>query len=245
MSNIHTDEELERCTLTGRREILFQLRNLIRHNERISVTFDEGRQSLLTVLMDLSPNEETLYFDIGGSEESNDAFLKSERCHFAGVVGGIRIQFVGKVPRLVKLDGKRVFAIQIPKTLLRLQRRDAFRLQLPLLKPYICRIRRGTPDEIAFPLYDISVCGLGIQVSVKPDVEPMAKLENCWLDLRESGMFPVTLEVRYVRESESRTSATIWHMGCRFINLPPASETIIQRFMAKIEVERRAMSPDD
>jgi len=245
MSTIQTDEELERCTLSGRREILFQLRNLIRQNERISVTFDEGRQSLLTVLMDLSPDEGTLYFDVGGSEETNAAFLKSERCHFAGVVGGIRIQFFGKSPHLVKLNGKRVFAIEVPKSMLRLQRRDAFRLQLPLAKPYICRIRRGTPGEIALPLYDISVCGLGIQLSEKPDIESMDKLDNCWLDLRDSGMFPVTIEVRYVRESESRTAKPIWHIGCRFINLPAASETIIQRFMAKIEVERRALAADD
>jgi flagellar brake protein len=244
MSNTHTDDELERCTLSGHREILFQLRNLIRHNERVSVTFDEGRQSFLTVLIDISADEGSLYFDIGGSEDTNHAFLKSDRCQFAGIVGGIRIQFSGKHPRLAKLAGENVFAIPFPKNLLRLQRREAFRLQLPSTKPYICRIRRGTPGEIALPLYDISVCGLGIQVNEKPEFGPMEKLENCWLDLREFGMFPVTLEVRYIMDTESRSHRPIWHMGCQFINLAPSNETLIQRFMARIEVERRALSAD-
>ena len=162
MSNAHTDEDLERCTLNGRREILFQLRSLIRQNERVSVTFDEGRQSFLTVLMNISSDESTLYFDIGGSEESNIAFLKSERCQFAGVVGGIRIQFSGRKPRQVRLSGETVFSVAVPGSMLRLQRRDAFRLQLPTTKPYICCVQRGTPEEIALPLYDISVCGLEI-----------------------------------------------------------------------------------
>jgi c-di-GMP-binding flagellar brake protein YcgR len=244
MSNTHTDEDLERCTLNGRREILFQLRSLIRQNERVSVTFDEGRQSFLTVLMDISSDEGTLYFDIGGSDETNAAFLKSERCQFAGIVGGIRIQFSGRSPRQVRLSGETVFAVAVPGSLLRLQRRDAFRLQLPTTKPYICRVQRGTPAEIALPLYDISVCGLGIQVSEQPQFEPLQRLENSWLDLRESGTFPVTLEVRYIRASESFSHKPIWHLGCKFIDLAQANETLIQRFMARIEVERRALSAD-
>lgn len=238
-----SEEDLERCTLSSRREILFQLRTLIRQSERISVAYDEGRQSFLTVLIDVSEADDNLYFDISGSEETNQTFIKSERCQFAGVVGGIRIQFSGKRPRITTLNGERVFAIAVPKSLLRLQRRDAFRLQLPSSKPYICRVQRGTPEEIALPLYDISVGGLGIQIAEKPEFEPMAQLNNCWIDLREAGIFSVTLEVRYVMATEIRMNKPLWHMGCRFLNLPPLNETLIQRFMARVEAERKALLP--
>ena len=49
MSATYSEEEIERCTLTGRREILFQIRQLIRQKQRVSVVFDEGRQRFLTV----------------------------------------------------------------------------------------------------------------------------------------------------------------------------------------------------
>lgn len=91
------------------------------------------------------------------------------------------------------------------------------------------------------PLYDI-VGGIGIQLSENPEYQAMQRLENCWLDLRESGTFPVTIEIRYVTLSESRLNKPIWHIGCKFIDLSPANETMIQRFMARIEVERRALS---
>ncbi len=242
MTDTQNDDELERCTLSGRREILFQLRSLIRQSERISVSFDEGRQSFLTVLIEVSEKQDELYFDIGGSEETNRAFLKSERCQFAGVVGGIRIQFTGRFPRITTLGGERVFAMALPKTLLRLQRRDAFRLRLPTSKPYFCRIHRGSPEEIALPVYDISVIGLGIQVAEKPALEPLEKLDNCRIDLRESGMLTVNLEICYVMATESRTNKSIWHIGCKFIKLSPLNEMLIQRFMARIETERRALS---
>lgn len=52
-----------------------------------------------------------------------------------------------------------------------------------------------------------------------------------------------TLEVRYITHTESRLNKPIsGTIGCQFINLSPANETLIQRFMAKIEVERRALS---
>lgn len=244
MSLTHSEEDFERCTLNSRREILFQLRSLIRQSERIAVSCDEGKQSFLTVLIDVSEENDSLYFDIGGSEENNQAFIKSERCLFSGVVGGIRIQFSGKRPRITTLDGEQVFAIALPKSLLRLQRRDAFRLQLPSSRPYICRIRHGTREEMALPLYDISVGGLGIQVAVNPEFEPMAQFKDCRIDLREAGIFSVTLEVRYIMVTESRANKPLWHIGCRFLNLSLLNETLIQRFMARIEAVRKTLSAD-
>jgi c-di-GMP-binding flagellar brake protein YcgR len=242
MTDPYTDEDFERCTLSGRREILFQLRTLIRQGARVSVTFDEGRQSFLTVLIDVSESEDALYFDIGGSEETNRAFMKAERSQFATVVEGIRLQFSVKRVSMTKIGGEQVFAVILPTSMLRLQRREAFRLQLPSSKPCICRVLRGTPQEVTLPIYDISVGGLGILVAEQLAFDPMEVLENCWIDLRESGMLTVALEVRYIMAKDSRAGKVHWHMGCRFVKPSPANETLIQRFMARIEVERRALS---
>ncbi len=242
MNQFNTDDDLERCTLSGRREILYQLRSLIRQKARVSVSFDEGRQTFLTVLIAVSDDESQLYFDISGSEESNIAFLKAERCQFAAVIEGIRLQFSARQARRMTFNGDAVFAIVLPKSLVRLQRRDAFRLQLPSTRPYVCLIRKGSPEEATLPLYDISVGGLGIQLSEQLQYESMEKLENSWIDLRDSGVLAVTLEVRYIMAKEGKTGKTIWHMGCRFLKPSPANETIIQRFMARIEAERRALS---
>ena len=242
MTNTYSEEDYERCTLSGRREVLFQLRSLVRHNQRVFVTFDEGRQSFLTVLIGLSEPDDYLYFDISGSEETNRAFLKAERCQFSCDIEGIRLQFSAKQARITRFDGEDVFAVVLPCSLLRLQRREAYRLQLPSSKPYICRIHRGTPEEKALPLYDISIGGIGVEVSERLDYEPLEKLESCWLDLRDAGMLNVTLEVRYLMEKESRSGKTFWHMGCMFLKLSALDETHIQRFMARIEAERRALS---
>ncbi len=237
----HTDDDLERCTLNSPPDVLFELRNLVRQNEKISVIFDEGRKSFLTILIDASEKDGNLYFDIGGSEDVNQAFLRSERAVFVGVVGGIRIQFTVRGSRIATLGGEPAFAVALPKTLLRLQRRDAFRLLLPVTVPYRCRIRKGPDEAIVLPLYDISVGGVGFQVPAPPKLVSMERLTNSRLDLREGGLLSVTLEIRYVLAVQSRTDKPMWHIGCQFIKISPLNETLIQRFMARIEAERRAV----
>jgi c-di-GMP-binding flagellar brake protein YcgR len=241
MTNSYTDNDIERCTLTGRREIVFQLRGLIKQGERISVTFNSGQNSFLTVLIDVSDDDANLYFDIGGSDETNRAFLRADHCTFTSIVEGIRIQFPAPQAREKTLRGEKVFVVPVPKTLLRLQRRDMFRLQLPSSKPYICRIRRSSPQELALPLHDISIGGIGVLSTEKLAFEPLEILDNSWIDLRDSGALALTLEVRYITELESRNGKPLWHMGCQFIKLSALNETLIQRFMGRLEAERRAL----
>jgi hypothetical protein len=93
MDNTYSDEELERCTLHSPREVIFQLRGMIKRGDRVTVLFQEGRQSFLTVLLDVSEDKGLLYFDIGGSNEMNQAFLKSEQSTFTTHIDGVRIQF--------------------------------------------------------------------------------------------------------------------------------------------------------
>ena len=243
-NNTYTDEEIERCTLRGVREITFLLRGLSKQGERISVIFDSGKQSFLTVLIDVSSDDKSLYFDVGGSEEINRAFLRAEHSTFTCTIDGIRVQFSAQPARETLLRGERVFAVPVPGSLLRLQRRDVFRLQLPTGKPYICRIRRGSPQEIALPLHDISVGGVGILSSEALAFEPLEVLENSWIDLRDSGALALTLQVRYITALESRLGKPLWHMGCQFLKLTALNETLIQRFMGRREAERRALLPD-
>ena len=241
MDTTFSDEEIENCTLRSPREILFQLKGLIKRNEPISVLFQEGRQSFLTVLLGVSEEAGLLYFDIGGSDETNDAFLKSEQSTFVTFVDGIRYQFSARKGRKLTHGGGPALAVPLPASLLRLQRRQFFRLALPTTKPYICRICRGTAQEKAIPVHDISVGGIGILSPQPIDFEPLEKLENSWIDLHDSGVLAVTLEVRYIATRENRTGKALWHVGCKFLSLSPLNDTLIQRFIARLQAERKAL----
>ena len=240
--NNYSEQDIERCTLTNLNEIVFHIKSLIKRRDKISVIFQEGRLSFLTILLDVSPQEGSFYFDIGGSKDINQSFLRVDTCTFATSIDGIRIQFSVKGCRQAAWKGETVFAALLPTAMLRLQRRETFRVSLPSLNPYNCRIRRGTPREELLPIHDISVGGISILSSTPLEYEQTETLENCWVDLHENGMIQCGLEVRYVITLESRSGKPLWRMGCKFVDLRAADEMQIQRFMAHIEADRRVLT---
>ena len=230
----------ERFHITGRRAIALTLEGLARAGERFTVHF--GQELMLTTLLAANAERGELVFDRGGSEILNRHLLDWGQCTFVARPEGVLVQFAVEEVSPVSYAGRLALVAQLPPFILRLQRREYFRLQLPSTKPYICRIRRGAPQEKALPLHDISVGGVGIHSPQPLDYEQLEKLENSWIDLHDSGVLAVTLEVRYVNQIESRTGRTLWHLGCRFVNLSPLNETLIQRFMARLEAERKALA---
>lgn len=243
-NNKYSDEEIERYTLSSPQEIVAQIRGLIKRRNRLSVAYHGGQQNFLTILLDVSPQDRLLYFDVSGSPEVNRAFLNAENGIFTTFVDGISIRFSIQNSRKTTLNGEPAFAAPIPESMIRLQRRDMFRLQLPSARPFTCCICKDSPEEAALPLHDISVGGVGVLFAISPNYSQLDKLENCLIDLRSVGSVSCSLEVRHVHEVKNRTGKSFWHMGCRFVDLLPSDEMLIHRFMAKVEAERRALSPD-
>ncbi|MDP1957689.1 MAG: flagellar brake protein, partial [Rhodocyclaceae bacterium] len=56
-------DELERFTTRNPREIHFYLHQLINDGERVSVNFSEGKETELTMLLDINADENMLIFD--------------------------------------------------------------------------------------------------------------------------------------------------------------------------------------
>jgi len=63
---------------------------------------------------------------------------------------------------------------------------------------------------------------------------------NCVVDLPEIGVITVTLKVRNLYEITLRSGQRSKRSGCQFVNLIPAAQNIIQRYITKIERERKA-----
>lgn len=237
-----TEEEIQRCTLTGKREVVYYLQVLTKQKEPITVSFGHNHNSFLTLLIGVNDDTGWLYLDVGGSEMINHAFLKADHLTFSTMVDGIQYRFTTGAGRETKVAGERVFAVPLPKALLRLQRREFYRLQLPQSHPFVVRIKRGLPGERSLPIFDISVGGIGIQTQEFLDYGQTEILENCRLDLRDFGFLSAALEVRYISSVTTKAGRTLWHMGCRFVKLTPADETLIQRFMARMESELKSLT---
>lgn len=238
-----SDEEIEdRFYLLGRMEILRLLNDLIHRREPVTVNFNGGRESLLTILLEARP--EALIFDLGGDDRANQNLPKSRNCIFVARPDGIRVQFSGGKPNRFSWGDRDAFWIPLPERVVRMQRRESFRILLPVAKPLTVRLLgEGGENWGEWPVHDLSVGGAGINVLGEQGMEPGMTIPRLVLFLPNHGAVDCAALVRHVsRLAGSDFNSTRYRVGVAFQGLPRSMEVAIQRCIIDIEHERRRLA---
>ena len=238
---LNYEENLDSFAVTFRREIVFYLRQLINDSERVNVMFNEGRDTLLTVLIDVNEENDTLIFDWGGSESANRRLLISPRTIFVANPQGVRNQFVTTRVWETSYRKRPAFATHIPAKYVRLQRREFFRLMLPMTRRCPCTFtsaETGKPWEML--AVDIGLGGVGLEAQTTSlPFETGQILPRVQIDLGKFGKLLVDLEIRYAG-AVARGTKQFSRLGCHFVRLNHAQENEVQRFLTQVQREERA-----
>lgn len=233
-------EELDRFTTTNRREILFYLHQLINDVEQISVIFNEGQDSLLTVLLDIDEPTGHLVFDWGGSEDTNLKLLKSPTSFFVCAPHGVANRFITGPVRKVLYKNRPAFATKLPDHYTRLQRREYFRLVLPLTQRPLCSLPQENGETLQMPIVDISIGGIAMEFPhATPPLEIGQIFRKASIAMKTGLPLIVDLEVRNISTIE-RGKKQIGRVGFRFIDLHHAAENQLQRFITDVQRAERA-----
>jgi c-di-GMP-binding flagellar brake protein YcgR len=239
-----SEAEIEdRFHVVGTLPIAFMLTGFARERDSFSVQFGGGQDMFLTTLLSVEPHSGVLIFDCSGSEETNRKFLASERNVFVGRPAGIHVQFVTGPAREIRFEGGKAFSVALPKRLLRLQRREYFRIETPHVRPlqFFGRLPGGA--LLNLPAHDISVAGIGLTAPTPPDgLEVGMALESCRFSLpeEEQDLF-FKASVRHITARESRAGIRQWRIGLQFADLPGNAGNRIQRYIARLERERHEL----
>ena len=243
---LEQSDDYSQYLLYSRSEILAVLRSLIQKGAMITVYFDQGRSFLLTAMIALVSDNKGFVLDIGSDDEMNRRALQAKKLIFTALIDKVKIQFSLDKITAVNFEGRKSFFGNIPDKLLRLQRREYFRLSTPIANPLRLHTTLSRPDgslfQAEFPLIDISGGGVGLTVSLEQAklFERGALLYDCRLMLPEEGLLVATLCVRNLFNVTTRSGAHYVRVGCEFTDLPPARLTLVQRYITRVERERKA-----
>lgn len=241
-----TEQDLDRYTISSPAEILSVLDFLIGRGEPMTVLFNHGAESFLSMLLDFDEEANQLIFDWGGSEEVNRRFLQAGSGSFLCRPDGIRVQFPAESVRAGEYGDRRAFVSALPRSLLRLQRREYFRINLPVGRRPMCELELGNGGIAHLPVHGLSVAGLSFveEPAAFAGLGQLVRIPRCRFQLGEYGDVECGLEVRYVTELSNRAGRVLSRMGCRFVDIPPNMQAHIQRYMIHLESERRSKEPD-
>ncbi|MDR3427381.1 MULTISPECIES: flagellar brake protein [Silvimonas] len=242
-SPIAEGEDVSPFLLTNVLEIGAVLRQLVQRGDFVTIYFSHGQQLMLSRILAVDVAKRELILDVGGHQATNDALAKSERNIVVAMPDGVKVQFVIGQPDIVEFEDSPAFRVPFPRDLVKLQRREFFRIDTPLVRPWACEVILAGNQRATLEVHDISLGGVGLWANSTQAamLQPGEKVPKAELELGQWGNMPVNLEVRSRRVMMTRSGQEMHHIGCRFLNIGRSAEAMLQRLLAHLERERKSL----
>jgi c-di-GMP-binding flagellar brake protein YcgR len=228
----------------SRREIIALLRSIGEKHQLIRMLVQGEADVCVTSILGVDPDNDMVVLDRPIDADQNRRILRAGRISFETTLDKIRILFAGEGVTETTYQNAPALKIALPATLVRLQRREFYRMATPVSNPVRASI--PLPDELGggaavFPLSDISCGGIAILDNKLLLGEPIGiDFPNCRIDLPEIGLVTTTLQVRNSLDLTLRNNKSNRRLGCRFVGISRGNLAMVQRYITKLERERNA-----
>lgn len=232
--------------LSNPREVGFYLNLLAKRRCILTAYIDGGQHFFLTSIVGIDETASSLFLDPSNASESNADAQGARQITLVTNLDRVKIQL--RLPPLSTSihQGQSVLAAPIPPSILRLQRREFFRLEPPLASPILCKLAteeaNGRLETFELKLSDISGGGLCL-IGPTESAAHFARdtlFQQCRLDIPGEGVIQVNLRVRKTVEISDRNGHHSLRIGCEFVSLPGTRLAFIERYITRIERERKA-----
>jgi len=232
--------ELEHFMLYSRGEIAAILARVGRERTLVTVyTGGESEFCITTILgVDADFDEVTLDMPVAGPAQQR--LLAARDLVFVVFFENVKIQFRAPLAQASGVEGRAAFRVRLPSQMLRLQRREYFRVRTPATSQATCLVptASGASRYESLRLLNISVGGVAVLSYPSLFELPVGEIvRNCFLDLPGVGPVNVSFQVVNVYEDDGDSDGR--RCGCQFIDLTPQARMMVQRYVNRVEMEQR------
>jgi c-di-GMP-binding flagellar brake protein YcgR len=228
----------------SRREMLALLRGLKEKSQLISMMINEGSEVFITSVLELDDMNNTITLDSSPSQAANQRIMEAPRVFFEGLLDRISIQFSTTSMQRTTFEGRPALQCNVPVSMIRLQRRENYRINTPLSNPIRCLIPLEIGSEyetIKFSLVDISCGGVAILDEKRIlEIDTARIYDDCQIDLPGIGQIDLALQIRNSQDLLLLNGKTNRRIGCEFIGASTGALASVQRYIMKLERERNS-----
>ena len=237
--------ELDPYMLYARAEIVTLLRRLARARTLVTVYTDDDGEFAVSMVLRVDEQDDEIDFDMPANPEAQARVLAARDLVFVIFFENIKLQFRSAAVKATRSENRPAFRAPLPGQLLRLQRREFFRVRTPVINRPSCLVPQGEGDTKyeSLRLVNISVGGLAVMTYPHEfDLAVGKVVRNCYLDL--PGVGPTNVAFRVVNVYEADAESDLRRFGCQFVDLTPQARMMVQRYVNRVEAEhRKALSP--
>ena len=239
-------EDLGPYQVHSRREIITLLRNIGERNQLVRMVIKGGSESVVTSILKVDEANNTVIIDCAPSQSQNQRILESDNLSFETLLEHIRILFFATHVESCVYENLPAFSFTVPASLIRLQRREFYRVLTPVTNPVRCTIE--VPSEIGegsttmvLTLQNVSGGGVGLVDEKKLLDNTIGRVyKDCRIDIPGGTPVVAMLQIRNSFELTLTNGKSIRRLGCLFIDLPKPMMAAVQRYITKLEREQNA-----
>ncbi len=220
-------------------DIQFILRGIMQAKTLITLYFNQGNSFILSSILAIDPINKQMILDYGNDEKLNRKVLNTAKLTCVTSQAKVKVEFKCNSIKKIKFQDDSAFLVNLPESLIRVQRRDFFRITTPSVKPLICIIPLPAdyiPKTAEVILLDISCGGMAvIDQHHIVSFDPGTNFNNCQITLPEIGTISADIKVKNTYEVKLHNEVTCKRAGCEFIKPPAKILAMIQRYIVKLE----------
>ena len=238
---VTADEEND-FILRDEKEILAVLRDVVDRRSRVALYYNDDNSMVLTLL--LAADESGVWVDAAASPIDNRHIERSNRIVFISTHNQAKVQWVSAEVTQGLFQNRSAFFLPLPRRLLRLQRRNYYRLlnrEPDALKCYIHAHPQRARTRHELTIMDLSIGGVAL-VCVQDDVrlEVGKRYTDCEIELPGIGSIHPVIEVKSLFEVTDRSGEVKRRAGCEFIQ--PNGDIVmkLQRYVAQVQQQQLA-----
>ncbi|MES2831571.1 MAG: flagellar brake protein [Pseudomonadota bacterium] len=241
-------EDLSPYQVHSRREILSLLRNIGEHKQLINMQGNQGGSAIVTSILDVDEDAGVVVLDCAQQEHTNEQLLASDTISFETALEQIRILFFVRGIRRCSYQDQPALQIDLPQSVVRLQRREFYRVPTPLAMPVSCsitipKISDTSIMSVTVTLQNVSGGGLALIDEHGVLDHTIGRIyRDCRIDLPGGTLVVASLELRNAQEIRLPNGRHVCRLGCLFVDLPHGMMTAVQRYISKLEREQNARS---
>ncbi len=228
--------------LTLPTQIAHILQELSASHTLVTVSVPGSNQLFTSSILSVDREAGEVLMDELNPREGHDLLVKKRQLRVNSRLKGVEVGFRGAVTKSHQAGGIAIYHVSLPKRLFYNQRRQYYRLVVGISPHVPVTLECAEGLLLHGQVHDISVGGIGARFTPSEDenVETGQRLENCAIELPDSGTISSALEICFVdRSSPSRQLK----LGGRFLNLARADQQSISRFITSLERKRLKIRP--
>ena len=235
------DRDDDPFLLTSELEIRSVLRSIQRSASLLRMYMrGDSDQSIMTTVLDLDDANQRLIVDSSSADALNDRLIKAPAVLFDTQVNHVSIHFMGTDLESCTYDGLPALSLPYPTELRRLQRREFYRVEIPMGEPVSCIIpiteRGAPPRHVDARIKDISVGGLALlDMDSQLPHQSGLTFKDVRLSLPEAGEATVDLLVLRVHTQVLPNKKEVVELGCKFAGITNATTMLIQNYIGRLE----------